>query len=53
MEGRLTGLNAEQLRRLLDDIGRLKATPVTEPEPVIIKVDTKASSGSSGDSGIM
>jgi anti-sigma factor RsiW len=49
MEGRLTGLNEQQLRALLDDIGQLKSTPMTDPEPIMIKVDTKASSGSAGD----
>jgi Putative zinc-finger len=49
-EGRLTGLTEQQLRALLDDIGQLKATPITEPEPVNIKVDTKSSSGGQGDS---
>jgi hypothetical protein len=46
-EGRLTGLTEQQLRALLEDIGQLKATPITEPEPVNIKVDTKSSSGES------
>jgi hypothetical protein len=49
VEGRLTALSEQQLRALLDDIGQLKATPITEPEPVNIKVDTKSSSGSRGD----
>ena len=45
VEGRLTGLNDRQLRTLLNDIGQLKATPVTEPEPVTVKVDPRSSSG--------
>jgi anti-sigma factor RsiW len=49
MEGRLRGLNEEQLRKLLDDIGQLKATPVTEPEPINIKVDVNGTRGSSGE----
>jgi len=53
MEGRLTGLNERQLRALLDDIQQLKAVPITEPEPVTLKVDTKTSPGSTGDMEIM
>jgi anti-sigma factor RsiW len=49
VDGRLTGLSEQQLRALLDDIGQLKATPITEPEPVNIKVEMKSSSGSRGD----
>lgn len=48
MEGRLTGLNEQQLRALLNDIGQLKAVPVTEPEPVTINVKERASSGDAG-----
>jgi hypothetical protein len=43
VQGRLTGLSERQLRTLLNDIGQLKATPVTEPEPVTIKVDPRSS----------
>ena len=53
MEGRLTGLSERQLRALLDDIQQLKAVPITEPEPVTLKVDTKTSPGSTGDMEIM
>jgi hypothetical protein len=44
---RLTRLNERQLQTLLNDIGQLKATPITEPEPVTIKVDPRSSSGAS------
>lgn len=49
MEGRLRGLSEQQLKRLLDDIGQLKATPVTEPEPINIKVDVNGTRGSAGE----
>jgi hypothetical protein len=52
VEGRLTGLDQRQLRTLLNDISQLKATPVTEPEPVTIKVDPRTSGGA-GDLEIM
>jgi hypothetical protein len=45
VEGRLTRLDQRQLRTLLNDISQLKATPVTEPEPVTIKIDPRTSSG--------
>jgi hypothetical protein len=51
--GRLNSLNEQQLKTLLNDIGKMKAIPVTEPDPINIKVDSKASSGISGDTEIM
>ena len=45
--GRLDNLNAQQLKKLLNDIGNLEAIPAVEPEPVTLHVDPKASSSSS------
>lgn len=50
MEGRLNGLSEQQLRSLLDDIGQMKAVPITEPEPAVINVNARSSS--SGDGGV-
>jgi anti-sigma factor RsiW len=44
MEGRLNGLSERQLRSLLDDIGQMKAVPITEPEPAVINVNARSSS---------
>jgi hypothetical protein len=41
MAGRLADLNDQQLQALLDEIDQMKAVPVTEPEPVTIKVEAK------------
>jgi hypothetical protein len=41
---RLADLNERQLQALLDQIDKLQAVPITEPEPVTIRVDTKRSS---------
>ncbi len=52
MEGRLNNLSEQQLKTLLNDIGEMKAVPITEPDPITIKVDSKASS-TSGDTEMM
>ena len=41
VDGRFGGLSAEQMRSLLGEIDKLQAVPVTEPEPVTIRVDLK------------
>jgi len=51
--GRLNNLSEQQLKALLNDIGQMKAIPVTEPDPITIQVDSKASSGTSGATEIM
>jgi len=38
-DGRFGGLTGAQLKSLLDEIDHLEAVPVTEPEPVTIKVN--------------
>jgi hypothetical protein len=38
---RLSGLNARQLKALLSDIDQMQAVPVSDPEPVAIKVEAK------------
>jgi len=43
---RLGELNEKQLKALLTEIDRLQATPITEPDPVTIRVDTKGSTTS-------
>lgn len=53
IEGRIDNLSEQQLKALLNDIGQMKAVPVTEPDPITIKVDSKASSGTSGATEIM
>jgi len=53
IEGRINNLSEQQLKALLNDIGQMKAVPVTEPDPITIKVDSKASSGTSGATEIM
>ena len=40
---RLGDLNEKQLKALLTEIDQLQATPITEPDPVTIRVDTKGS----------
>jgi hypothetical protein len=42
-DGRFGGLSDEQMQRLLNEIDGLAAVPVTEPEPVTIRVDVKPS----------
>jgi putative zinc finger protein len=41
--GRLESLNAAQLKKLLGDIDQIKATPITEPEPVSLRLDNRTS----------
>jgi hypothetical protein len=43
-DGRLAGLTDAQLKALLGDIDRLEPVPLTEPEPVTIKVNPNGSS---------
>jgi len=43
--GRLTDLDDAQLKALIDEIGQMKAVPITEPEPVVIRVDPRNTSG--------
>jgi hypothetical protein len=45
-DGRFGGLSGSQLKALLGEIDRLEAVPVTEPEPVTIKVIAGSSSSS-------
>jgi hypothetical protein len=40
----LADLNERQLQALLDQIDQLQAVPITEPEPVTIRIDNKRSS---------
>lgn len=42
--GRLDNLNAAQLKKLLSDIDQIEATPITEPEPVSLRLDNRTSS---------
>ena len=42
-DGRFGGLSDVQMQTLLNEIDGLKAVPVTEPEPVTIRVDVKPS----------
>jgi hypothetical protein len=42
--GRLENLNAAQLKKLLSDIDQIEATPITEPEPVSLRLDNRMSS---------
>ena len=48
--GRSIGnMNQKQLRSLLDDIDSMQAVPITEPEPVSLKVEgTRSSSAPEG-----
>ena len=43
--GRLSDLDDAQLKALIDEIGQMKAVPITEPEPVAIRVDPRNTSG--------
>jgi hypothetical protein len=47
MTGRLSDMNERQLRALLDDIDNMQAVPITEPDPVSLKVESTHSSSSS------
>lgn len=40
---RLSDLNEDQLQTLLKDIDKLQAVPVTEPDPVVLRVNTQSS----------
>jgi hypothetical protein len=40
-DGRFAGLSDAQMQALLGEIDRLQAVPVTEPDPVTIRVDLK------------
>jgi len=40
---RLGDLDEKQLKALLTEIDQLQATPITEPDPVTIRVDAKGS----------
>jgi Putative zinc-finger len=51
--GRLNNLSAQQVKALLNDIGQMKAVPIAEPDPITIKVDSKASSNTSGDTEML
>jgi hypothetical protein len=46
--GRLADLNDQQLQALLDEIDQMRAVPITEPEPVTIKVDARRMSPDDG-----
>ena len=48
---RLGDLNERQLKALLTEIDQLQATPITEPDPVTIRVDTKGSTTPEGGEG--
>lgn len=43
---RVSDLSAKQLKALLTDIDHMEATPITEPEPVTLRVSTRATSPS-------
>ena len=43
VDGRFGGLSPEQMQALLGEIDKLQAVPVTEPEPVTIRVDLNPS----------
>jgi hypothetical protein len=44
--GRLSELDDAQLKALIEEIGNMKAVPITEPEPVSMRVDPRNTSGS-------
>ena len=44
MGGHLADLNDDQLKALVDEIQQMKAVPITEPEPVTMRVDPRGSS---------
>jgi anti-sigma factor RsiW len=43
--GRLSDLDDTQLEALINEIGQMKAVPITEPEPVALRVDPRSTSG--------
>jgi hypothetical protein len=45
MTGRLDDLSAEQLQTLLDEIDELQATPLADPEPVVVPVTLTTDGG--------
>jgi len=45
---RLGDLNEKQLKALLTEIDQLQPTPITEPDPVTIRVDTRGSTAPEG-----
>jgi hypothetical protein len=50
VDGRLRDLSEQQLQALLNEIGQMRAVPITEPTPITIKVDSRAPG--SGDTEI-
>lgn len=42
VSGHLADLDEGQLKALLDDIDHIEAVPITDPEPVAIKIDSRA-----------
>jgi anti-sigma factor RsiW len=48
MSGHLDDLDDKQLQALLDEIDSMQAVPITDPEPVSIKVETKSSGSPEG-----
>ena len=52
-DGRLGGLSAAQLKALLGEIDRLQPVPVTEPEPVTLKVNVGNSTSPNGAGDIV
>ena len=43
MGGHLADLDDDQLKALVSEIEQMKAVPITEPEPVSMRVDPKGS----------
>lgn len=41
VSGHLADLDDEQLKALLDDIDHIQAVPITDPEPVAIRIDSR------------
>lgn len=48
MAGAVSKLNDRQLQVLLDDIDRMESVPITDPEPVSIKVEPRSAVPSNG-----
>jgi len=46
--GRLGDLNEKQLKALLTEIDQLSPSPITEPDPVTLRVDTKGTTSPEG-----
>jgi hypothetical protein len=51
LSGRLADLDDRQLEALLSDIDHLEATPITEPEPVTIRIEPTGSTSSNDRGG--